>query len=350
MTCRIAIRKYSFIFCLAVGSVTIYTSEVIGTPLYFVNKELYNKYIAFTKSFAGILFTALVQLFSPTPVTLTYDPELRNLFYLDRNGCLETIAAERNIVIANHQLYSDWMYVWWLSYTAKQHGHVYIMLKNSLKWLPVVGWGMQLFRFIFLSRKWDKDYETMSRHFKFIRNVRDSVSLILFPEGTNLVESTYQRSRVYADKIGVKMPKHLMLPRVRGLFYSISQLRDSMTYLYDYTFYFSDPSPKKYAADAFSLPKLFFEGVPIKRLHIHVRRFPISEIPTEEDQFTDWLYQRWYEKDKLIDTLLETGNFPGPKKLHTTVRLKHRLEILSLFSVLFTCIVAGLFLKLFISH
>jgi 1-acyl-sn-glycerol-3-phosphate acyltransferase len=39
------------------------------------------------------------------------------------------------------------------------HGHLYIILKESLKYIPVIGWGMRLYGFIFLSRKWatDKD-------------------------------------------------------------------------------------------------------------------------------------------------------------------------------------------------
>ncbi|EPX73471.1 1-acylglycerol-3-phosphate acyltransferase [Schizosaccharomyces octosporus yFS286] len=348
MTLKTSVRKYLFISCLIVGTVTICTSEVLGTPLVLINKTLYNKYISFTKSFAGILFVFLVQSFSPTPVTLTYDPELRNLFYLDRNGCLETIASERNIVIANHQLYTDWMYIWWLAYTAKQHSFIYIVLKDSLKWIPILGWGMQLYRFIFLSRKWDRDAATMEREFRFINNVPEPASLLMFPEGTNLVQNTYERSKLYADKTGVAMPKNLMLPRVRGLFYSLSQLRGSMTYLYDFTFVFTDHSPKKYAAEVFSLKQLFFEGARLRRMHVHVRRFRISDIPTDEKLFTKWLYQRWYEKDQLIEDFKHTGGFPGPRKLNTTVRLKSRLEILYLFSILFTCFAVCFLISLFL--
>ncbi|EPY51109.1 1-acylglycerol-3-phosphate acyltransferase [Schizosaccharomyces cryophilus OY26] len=348
MALKTSIRKYLFILCFAVGTISIYISEVIGIPLNFINTHLYNKYVSFTKGLAGILFIFLIQSFSPTPVTLTYDSDLRNLFYLDRNGCLETIASERNIVMANHQLYSDWMYIWWLAYTAKLHGHIYIVLKDSLKWIPIIGWGMQLYRFIFLSRKWDKDASTMERKFNFIHHVPEPASLLMFPEGTNLVQGTWERSKVFADKAGVDMPKNLMLPRVRGLFFSISQLRDSMTYLYDYTFAFSDPSPKKFAADAFSLKQLFFEGARLRRMHVHARRFRISDIPSEEKLFTKWLYQRWYEKDQLIEDFRKNGSFPGSRQLNTTVRLKSRLEILYLFSALFTCFAISFVISLFL--
>ena len=35
----------------------------------------------------------------------------------------------------------------WVSYTSNMHGAIYIILKDSLKWIPVIGWGMQFYGF-----------------------------------------------------------------------------------------------------------------------------------------------------------------------------------------------------------
>jgi hypothetical protein len=43
--------------------------------------------------------------------------------------------------------YSDWLYLWWVSYTSNMHGAIYIILKDSLKWVPIIGWGMQFYGF-----------------------------------------------------------------------------------------------------------------------------------------------------------------------------------------------------------
>ena len=51
------------------------------------------------------------------------------------------------------------MYLWWVAYTSKMHGHLYIILKESIKYIPVLGTGMMFYGFIFLSRKWAKDKE-----------------------------------------------------------------------------------------------------------------------------------------------------------------------------------------------
>jgi 1-acyl-sn-glycerol-3-phosphate acyltransferase len=39
------------------------------------------------------------------------------------------------------------------------HGHLYIILKESIKYIPILGSGMMFFGFIFLSRKWSTDKE-----------------------------------------------------------------------------------------------------------------------------------------------------------------------------------------------
>jgi 1-acyl-sn-glycerol-3-phosphate acyltransferase len=37
------------------------------------------------------------------------------------------------------------------------HGLVKIILKDSVKNMPVFGWGMHFFEFIFLAREWERD-------------------------------------------------------------------------------------------------------------------------------------------------------------------------------------------------
>ena len=44
------------------------------------------------------------------------------------------------IVIANHQTFADWWYMWCWAYTKNQHGSFKIILKNSLKNIPIWGW------------------------------------------------------------------------------------------------------------------------------------------------------------------------------------------------------------------
>lgn len=49
---------------------------------------------------------------------------------------------DRLVVMGNHQAYLDWMYLWIVSCYAGHSRGLTILLKASLKKVPVVGWGM----------------------------------------------------------------------------------------------------------------------------------------------------------------------------------------------------------------
>jgi hypothetical protein len=49
---------------------------------------------------------------------------------------------DRLVVMANHQAYTDWMYLWILACYSGHSRGVIILLKEGLKKIPVVGWGM----------------------------------------------------------------------------------------------------------------------------------------------------------------------------------------------------------------
>lgn len=44
-----------------------------------------------------------------------------------------------------------------LLYFAQLHSSIIIVLKASLKWVPIVGPAMQMFQFIFMERNWNAD-------------------------------------------------------------------------------------------------------------------------------------------------------------------------------------------------
>ena len=50
--------------------------------------------------------------------------------------------------MSNHQIYTDWAYIWSLLYLAEIPNSIIIILKDSLRWAPIVGPAMQLFRFV----------------------------------------------------------------------------------------------------------------------------------------------------------------------------------------------------------
>lgn len=133
------------------------------------------------------------------------------------------------------QLYTDWLYLWWIAYTNNMHGYIYIILKESLKSIPIVGWGCQFYNFIFLKRHWEHDQQTFKEHMDKLNNPQDPMWLLIFPEGTNLSKTTRAASKRWADKNGLQDMKHQLLPRSRGLQFALQSLRHTTEWLYDCT-------------------------------------------------------------------------------------------------------------------
>jgi lysocardiolipin and lysophospholipid acyltransferase len=85
-------------------------------------------------------------LFAPSSITLTSDqpPSLPSLIERDaKTGkVIRLNLPDRLVVVSNHQAYLDWMYIWILAAYAGHAKGVIILLKYSLRGIPMIGWGM----------------------------------------------------------------------------------------------------------------------------------------------------------------------------------------------------------------
>ena len=84
-------------------------------------------------------------LFGPTQLILTTDapPKITDLVEWDGAGNVSKInLPDRLVVMPNHQAYLDWIYMWILACYAGHARGIIILLKASLKQVPIVGWGM----------------------------------------------------------------------------------------------------------------------------------------------------------------------------------------------------------------
>jgi 1-acyl-sn-glycerol-3-phosphate acyltransferase len=225
--------------------ICICVTQLIGAPLYFIDRNYFNSFIAMTKRSFGIAITALTEWASPTPVRVSGDKSVQGQVALMKNGRLKHCFPERLVLIANHQVYTDWLYLWWVGYTNLMHGHIYIILKESLKYIPMIGTGMMFYGFVFMARKWQSDKPRLQHRLQKLNAIRpgsspkspayDPMWLLIFPEGTNLSPRTKKASEAYAEKQGLTPFKHVLLPRSTGLFFCLQQLRGSVDWVYDCT-------------------------------------------------------------------------------------------------------------------
>lgn len=123
-------------------------------------------------------------------------------------------------------------------------GHLYIILKESLMYLPLLGWGMLFYGFIFMSRKMATDRPRLAHRLGKLSQRKidpqgnsylDPMWLLLFPEGTNLSNNGRRKSAAWAAKNGLKDPEHVLLPRSTGIYFCLKELKDTVEYVYDCT-------------------------------------------------------------------------------------------------------------------
>jgi 1-acyl-sn-glycerol-3-phosphate acyltransferase len=304
-------RAFSAASTFLSGVMAISASQFIGAPLKLVDPKFYEHYMAWTKESFAVLMTTITQWWSPTIVRVSGDESMKGQLFQMDDGSLKCNFPHRIVLMANHQLYTDWLYLWWIAYTNKMHGRIYIILKESLKQLPIFGWGAQFYNFIFLSRKWETDQYRFKNALGHLKNPKDPMWLLIFPEGTNLSAVTREKSKSWAEKSGIPDMKHQLLPRKTGLQFCLKELKQTTNWLYDCTIAYEGVPKGMYGQDIFTLRSSFFEGRPPKSVNMFWRRFKISEIPLDNDgAFERWLNNRWREKDYILEYFYKFNQFP----------------------------------------
>ncbi|KAL8713716.1 MAG: hypothetical protein Q9220_002242 [cf. Caloplaca sp. 1 TL-2023] len=360
---------------------TINLSQFIGSPLYWINKDYYYAYMVWTKQWFGIWITTMSQWFSRTTIRISGDASVRGQLYLTGDGRLETRFPERLVMIANHQIYSDWLYLWWIAYTSSLHGQVFIILKESLKYFPIIGPGMMFYGFIFMARNWVKDRPRLQYRLQRLAQSRhggpmsgrqggqtlDPMWLMIYPEGTNLSGNTRKGSAKWAQKQGVRDFEHLLMPRSTGLMYCLQELRGTVEWVYDCTVAYEGIPRGAYGQDIFTLRSTYFQGRPPKSVNMYWRRFPVSSIPLpassssaepspqEVQAFNEWLLALWREKEALLEGYARNGRFPASDEegekgeggggfIETEARLRYWYEIPQIFAVVVPVFAGALWL------
>jgi 1-acyl-sn-glycerol-3-phosphate acyltransferase len=115
-------------------------------------------------------------------------------------------SVEKAILIANHQIYLDWFYIWLLAVRFERHGDLKIMLIAIMKHVPLFGLGMQFFEFIFMKQKLALDQQNILNHMDHLRDYCQGFPLwlLIFPEGTLNTPKNRKSSREYAKKNDIK--------------------------------------------------------------------------------------------------------------------------------------------------
>lgn len=191
------------------------------------------------------------------------------------------LRGENYIVIANHQTFLDWWYMWIVAYNRRLSGALRIILKKSLRIIPFFGWGMYwFFEFIFLARSWEKDKKSMSSYFATYRD-RSSWPfwLVVFPEGTIIRPESREKSEKYAKQIDLKPYEHMLVPRTTGLYHCFDQLHTVLNDVVDITIAYQGTTAKQYPSIVYTLRSVFLDGKSPPFIHMHIRKFRTRSHP-----------------------------------------------------------------------
>lgn len=314
------------------GCLSIVFSQFLFLTFYMGgDKNALQKLIDYTKKNFVILLTFCTSMFSsPTKIILSFKNETT------RQKCIQMKTNQKGnaryqltfdpsaVIISNHQIYSDWFFLWFLAYLNNCADHFFIVMKKSLQRLPVLGYGMMNYHFVFLSRNWQNDKHYMIQQFNTIKQLSKKFWMLIFPEGTNMSHNNRMKSHKFAEAHNMAKQDCVLLPRAKGLYVACKQLAPNTTKVIDFTIGYSEHGKDEMAQDIFTLWKIYILGESPKYVHILVDEYDLkSEIPKldlsgvsiddkEEEELelmNQWINSKWEIKEEDMEYFYENGTF-----------------------------------------
>ena len=155
---------------LALGILLIITClgiQLCQYPALIFTRRIYKWYIIQTQKGFASLILIITWIFCPISIVLS--------------GDYNSLNKKSAILMANHQIYTDWWYIWILASEYGLGGNLKIILKDELRNIPLFGWGMQFFEFIFLKRKWNLDKDVLLKSLDKSKSDGSNLWLLVFP-------------------------------------------------------------------------------------------------------------------------------------------------------------------------
>ena len=208
--------------------------------------------------------------------------------------------GENVMVTVNHQDMPDICTLFRLARSQGRIGDLKWFVKDILKYVPGLGWGMVFLDCIFLKRDWKQDKTRLFKQLSRFEEDQIPIWTLSFVEGTRMKTHKLKAALAFAQERGIEPHAHLLLPRTKGFCLTLDALRTHLDAVYDATIGYVDGVPSLWQ---------WCRG-DVQRVYLHVRRYPVTDLPQEEEELAEWLKDRWYEKDALLDHFYREGDWP----------------------------------------
>lgn len=291
------------------------------------------RYVAFISRQYYVFISLVYCYISQTKLKIYSNHELKN-------------NSSNVFILCNHRTRIDWIYAGWI-YTSMigVSGDVKYILKDSLRSIPLFGWAMQILLYIFLTRKRIEDIPHLQTSMLYLLNSNPKASIFLFPEGTDLSESTKKRSHQYAREKGLPCYQYVLHPKPTGFITCVELLQKCRqpVVTHDITIAYDDYYPGIRSSE-----KSILFGTFPKEVCLFIEQSPLM---TESDLsvLDEWLKKSFSRKEALLKAYYEDGYRPSSsdskwKLVHTDVDFKQRHSLAWVLVWIF-CLV--LFFRLF---
>ncbi|KAH9257742.1 hypothetical protein BASA81_004208 [Batrachochytrium salamandrivorans] len=240
------------------------------------------------------------------------------------------------VLIANHATDVDWIYLWMLAQTSQQSGHVKIILKESIRQVPIFGTMMHLLDFIWIKRNWDEDEESITTKLDLLTSDGEQpLWLFIFPEGMTVNVKSLEKSKSFASSQNRPQLDYTLLPRTKGVEGILNSLRGDYD-VYDLTMNFTGYSGEIPTWDMgyernrdFIIPNVYklFLGMEVGECHIDIVN--LGMIKANEQALEQLLDSRWKRKDQLQHEFVQNQCWESTSK-------RTHLPTGNVFSVLVT--------------
>ncbi|ELT96978.1 hypothetical protein CAPTEDRAFT_217174 [Capitella teleta] len=219
-----------------------------------------------------------------------------------------TKAKENVVMMMNHQCTVDWMVADMLAVRQGSIGHIRYILKNSLRWAPIYGWYFRQHSCIYVKRSGKFEEKTAINQLQMMVDDNTPFWMVVFPEGTRYNPSypnIIAKSQQYAKDQDLEPLRNVLYPRYKAMQLCLNQLRSKMDAVYDVTVAYSDTTHEKTGSRITAPGLSAFLAGKSRELHVHVKKVSLSDVPKQEEQLKQWLYERYQIKDQMMTDFYE---------------------------------------------
>eukprot|EP01063_Lacrimia_lanifica_P010009 TRINITY_DN1680_c0_g1_i1.p1 TRINITY_DN1680_c0_g1~~TRINITY_DN1680_c0_g1_i1.p1 ORF type:complete len:365 (+),score=130.19 TRINITY_DN1680_c0_g1_i1:79-1173(+) len=252
----------------------------------------------------------------------------------------ELVAEQSALVMYNHVNDLDWLVMQYFMRGTDKMGCLRGLGKDSLRYVPVVGWICWLGDFIFLKRSMEKDAKRLDSGMAQLKVAKADGAdfwLSFFPEGTRLTPKKYEESVAWQTKNGIEPLKHLQYPRVKGFQVLWKGLREDVDAVYAVTLGY----PKE-------MPSFFglFSGKDPVEVAFLVEKLDdkaLRQCGDDDAKLKEFLVADWRTRDEHLEHFATKGTFSAPDRQGLSRSIPHLRSwgtaiLCTVHTVLFGCL------------